>query len=127
MELDARDGSRLSDTPFDLNGDGVFDNQDLIISPAAGGSTQNADVAVSGAKSQNGILSAPSLIVGEGGIVDYIGVANTDGTIGLGAILGGTNSGNSGGPGNGNSGTTGSLVGNNRILPRGRVLYQVLR
>jgi type IV pilus assembly protein PilY1 len=127
MELDARDGSRLGDTPFDLNGDGVFNNQDLVVSPAAGGSTQNADVPVSGAKSQNGILSAPSLIVGEGGVVDYIGVSNTDGTIGLGAILGGTNSGSGGGQGSGNSGTTGSLVSNNRILPRGRVLYQILR
>jgi type IV pilus assembly protein PilY1 len=132
MELDARNGGRPNQTPFDINQDGVFDDNDLVMSPAAGGSEDNADIAVSGAKSQAGILSAPALITSTGGLVDYIGISNSEGTIGLGSILGGGPGSGSGGGSGGGSGsngslTRGSLVKGNRGIPFGRTMWQWLR
>jgi type IV pilus assembly protein PilY1 len=132
MELDARNGGRPNQTPFDINQDGIFDDNDLVLSPTAGGSEDNADITVSGAKSQAGILSAPALITSTGGLLDYIGISNSEGTIGLGSILGGgpgSGSGGSSGGGSGSSGSTanGTLVKGNRGIPFGRTMWQWLR
>ncbi len=56
MALDAQDGSRLGVSPFDFNGDKGFDGDDLV--------TDNAgnQVTASGAKTDTGITSTPSLI-----------------------------------------------------------------
>jgi type IV pilus assembly protein PilY1 len=56
MELSAANGSRLDITPFDLNGDGVFDVKDEI--PAANNTTEP----VGGRKSTVGILPTPGIL-----------------------------------------------------------------
>lgn len=52
MELDAADGGRLSEAPFDVNNDGVFDEDDL----ATGGYVP------SGYRTDEGIPSAPAVL-----------------------------------------------------------------
>ncbi len=80
MILDATDGSRLTSSPFDLNGDGIFNKSDNVTSSDGGD-----PVAVSGAKSQAGIISEPAIIQSGDGLSQYITVSNSSGTIGLGA------------------------------------------
>ena len=75
MMLDAYDGSRFGQSPLDLNGDGVFNELDLV-------SFKAGTLAVSGAQSTHGIPSAPALIQGEGGTSDLILMNFSDGTLG---------------------------------------------
>lgn len=71
MILDAFDGSRLGQSPLDLNGDGRFTSADLV-----------NGYAVSGSQSTHGIPSAPALIQGEGGTTDLILMNFSDGSLG---------------------------------------------
>jgi type IV pilus assembly protein PilY1 len=57
MELDAITGGRLSEPPFDLNGDKEFDDKDLV---NVSGSEEPG--AISGIKSTAGILSTPAIL-----------------------------------------------------------------
>lgn len=59
MELRASNGGRLTQSPFDVTGDGTISDEDLLISNATGSNP----VAVSGRKS-TGIPSAPTILVG---------------------------------------------------------------
>lgn len=60
MELDATDGSRLDNTPWDLNQDGLFDYQEYVtVSLPDGGSMS---VPASGKKSKVGIIQLPTVI-----------------------------------------------------------------
>jgi type IV pilus assembly protein PilY1 len=52
MEVDAMTGSRLANTPFDLNGDGYFDEKDFLMEQAVAG------------KREEGFLSAPNIMKG---------------------------------------------------------------
>jgi type IV pilus assembly protein PilY1 len=71
MELDMYSGARLPSTPFDLNGDGVFDEQDYI--EIATGEVNEAGepitikVPASGKKSRVGIIKTPSIVKGDAG------------------------------------------------------------
>jgi len=78
MALDAIEGRRLTGTPFDINGDGVLNKLDRVAS-------SQGYVAVSGAKSQAGIISKPAIIQSQDRLSQYIVVSNSGGSIGLGS------------------------------------------
>jgi type IV pilus assembly protein PilY1 len=59
MELDAKTGSRLEDSPFDLNNDDEFTEADKV-TVTVGGTTEL--VAVSGVQSTQGILPSPTML-----------------------------------------------------------------
>ena len=87
MDLDATDGSQLHQTPFDLNFDGIFDKNDLVLSSGTGGPNTAGTpgyVPISGVKSKVGIPSAPAIIEARSGLTDYVGINNTSGGTGIG-------------------------------------------
>jgi type IV pilus assembly protein PilY1 len=59
MELDVNSGSRLVESPFDLNNDQQFDDADLVEITINGTTTK---VAVSGVQSTEGILPSPTIL-----------------------------------------------------------------
>ncbi len=59
MELDQNTGGRLDHTPFDLSGDDIVDNSDLVTVTIDGVEVQ---IAVSGIKSKVGIIKTPAII-----------------------------------------------------------------
>ena len=75
MELDLYSGGRLAFTPFDLNGDGVFDEKDFIFIDANNDGIWNPGETIigasSGKKSQVGIISAPSIVNSADGQKEY--------------------------------------------------------
>jgi type IV pilus assembly protein PilY1 len=63
MELDAFSGSRLGESPFDLNDDDEFDEDDKVILIGSGGpDDEDKRVAASGLKSTEGILPTPAVL-----------------------------------------------------------------
>ena len=65
MELDADNGGRIDQAVFDLNGDGVFDFDDMYSEVADDGTTEYTPI--SGKKSKVGILQPPAIVAGVGG------------------------------------------------------------
>jgi hypothetical protein len=69
MELDARDGSRLAFSPFDINDDNAFDEDDYIQATVDvngdGTVDENDKVPPSGTKSEVGIIPMPAILSGE--------------------------------------------------------------
>lgn len=65
MEIDASNGGRIDYAVFDLNGDGVFDFDDMFTTTDDNGGTQYTPV--SGKKSKVGILQPPAIVAGVGG------------------------------------------------------------
>ncbi len=59
MELDAVSGRRLSMTPFDLNGDGLFNSEDYVTLP------DGTKVPASGLQTEVGITPKPAVLAGE--------------------------------------------------------------
>lgn len=76
MELDAVDGSRLSYNVFDINNDGKFDNADAASYTNNG---QTITVAVSGLKSEVGLVAMPSIL--SAGTKEYKYMSGTSGGI----------------------------------------------
>jgi len=65
MEIDADTGSRLPESPFDVNGDGIIDNTDII-------ALASGDAIVSGVRSKDGIVATPGILNNpEGGEFKY--------------------------------------------------------
>ena len=65
MEVDADTGSRLPESPFDVNGDGVIDNADIL-------ALASGDAVVSGVRSKEGIVATPGILNNpEGGEFKY--------------------------------------------------------
>jgi len=65
MEVDADSGSRLPESPFDVNGDGVIDNADIL-------ALASGDAVVSGVRSKEGIVATPGILNNpEGGEFKY--------------------------------------------------------
>jgi type IV pilus assembly protein PilY1 len=64
MEIDAQSGSRLDVSPFDLNGDGVIDENDWVEIEVTDehGNTITIKVPVSGKESTVGIIKTPGVI-----------------------------------------------------------------
>jgi type IV pilus assembly protein PilY1 len=56
MELDALSGKRLTESPFDLNGDGIFSEADYVTLP------DGTKVPAGGLKSTEGILPTPGVL-----------------------------------------------------------------
>jgi len=74
MVLDAFSGARLQESPFDLNGDGVFTTSDF------GTSGSGTDVPVSGKRSKIGIIPTPGVISTGGGGPDYLVQSGSSGS-----------------------------------------------
>ena len=132
MVLHATDGSRLANSPFDVNGDGTFDQSDNVPPPGSG----TVNIAVSGARSNAGIISGPALIDGVGGASDFVAVSNSSGLVGLGDLFdgGGITPGGggtpppTGGPGTGpGDNDNGNLSEIDRGIPFGRILWQQIK
>lgn len=65
MEVDAITGSRLEETPFDVNGDGKFNSADWVFGTGdfdGDGTPETIKVPVSGKKSKEGIIKTPAII-----------------------------------------------------------------
>ena len=65
MELDAITGGRLKETPFDLNGDGLFNSGDWVTGTGdfdGDGTPETVKIPVSGKKSKEGIIKTPAII-----------------------------------------------------------------
>lgn len=86
MELNASDGARLTYPAFDVNGDGVIDDNDLIQVPydvnGDGVIDSNDKVPPSGRKSKVGIVGSPAVASsGQGDGLEYKMVAGSTGDI----------------------------------------------
>ncbi|MGB0467587.1 MAG: pilus assembly protein [Pontibacterium sp.] len=64
MELDAESGGRLSESPFDVNDDGLINGDDFLTITITDddGSTTDTKVPVSGRKSTVGVVKTPAVI-----------------------------------------------------------------
>ncbi|MGE0809333.1 MAG: pilus assembly protein [Immundisolibacter sp.] len=65
MEMDAITGGRLKETPFDLNGDGLFNSDDWATATGdfdGDGTPETVRVPASGKKSKEGIIKTPAII-----------------------------------------------------------------
>jgi type IV pilus assembly protein PilY1 len=80
MELDALSGSRLTQTPFDVNRDGTFDSSDLV-SVTVDGTT--VTIPVSGVNPNVGITPDPGILLSADGRKEYKYNAGTTGEIGV--------------------------------------------
>ena len=56
MELNANDGNRLAQSPFDVTGDGIIDDLDIV---SFGG---DAETIISGVRSGTGIVAKPGIL-----------------------------------------------------------------
>lgn len=75
MELDALSGNQLADTPFDLNRDGVFDENDYVTG------ADGTRIPISGLQPDVGITPEPGVLIGEGGTKEFKYNPGTTGTI----------------------------------------------
>jgi len=66
MEIDAKDGSRLEFSPFDLNADGKFDDKDHVKNVDLDGDGILDPVPPGGKKSEVGIPSTPGIVTDSG-------------------------------------------------------------
>lgn len=78
MELDATEGGRLNMTVLDINGDGLFNDEDFVTVTVNGNTVK---VPVSGLRSTIGIISTPGII--EAGRTEYKYTSGSSGTIGV--------------------------------------------
>jgi len=75
MELDANTGSRLPDSPFDVNKDGIIDSKDFL-------KLSGANTIVSGVRSKDGIVATPGILNNpKGGEFKYF--SGTSGNVGV--------------------------------------------
>lgn len=81
MELNFNSGSRLDYTPFDVNGDGVFNSGDLLNVGDIDGDGEDDFVPVSGRKSKVGITSTPSIMGDGSGQSEFKYMSGSDGNI----------------------------------------------
>jgi type IV pilus assembly protein PilY1 len=80
MEIDAESGSRLDVSPFDLNGDGVIDQNDWVEIEVtdSDGNTTTIKVPVSGKQSNVGIIKTPGVISTGGNELKYTSGSSGD-------------------------------------------------
>ena len=81
MELDALSGSRLAATPFDLNNDEAFDDDDFVEIDTDGDGVPDTAVAVGGIQSSVGIVTKPAILAGGDGNAEYKYTPGTSGVI----------------------------------------------
>ena len=78
MEIDAQSGSRLDVSPFDLNGDGVIDQNDWVMIDTDGDGVKDTKVPVSGKQSGVGIIKTPGVISTGGNELKYTSGSSGD-------------------------------------------------
>ncbi len=84
MELNALNGKREDQTPFDITGDGKIDDEDLIaIFDEDGDGEVNPDeiTAASGKQSNEGIIKTPGVIVSSDGELEYKYTSGSSGNL----------------------------------------------
>ena len=85
MELDAFKGTRLLETPFDLDGDGIFTAADLVSYDSNGDGVidgDDVDAPASGISSGDvGIIVTPGIIAGDDGKTEYKYAAGSTGNV----------------------------------------------
>ncbi len=83
MELNAYSGSRLPYSPFDLNGDRVFDTSDYATLTQTNdqGESETSEVPVSGKKSKVGIIPTPAVVTTEDGTAELKYTSGSTGNI----------------------------------------------
>jgi type IV pilus assembly protein PilY1 len=83
MELDALTGNRLNEVAFDLTGDGIFNNQDMVLLiDTNGDNTVNSSDALtspSGKKSTVGIIKSPGVV--SAGTTEYKYTSGSSGSL----------------------------------------------
>jgi type IV pilus assembly protein PilY1 len=77
MELDYLTGVRLSSSPFDVNGNGAFEQGDLLTYTGTNGIDEQ--VAVSGVQLNIGITPTPTVITSESPVEEYKEFSGTSG------------------------------------------------
>lgn len=81
MEMNYANGSRLSYSPFDVNGDSSFSADDFVNLGDIDGDGQDDYVPVSGKKSKVGIIARPSIASEAGGQREIKYTSGADGNI----------------------------------------------
>ncbi|MFT7413973.1 MAG: Tfp pilus tip-associated adhesin PilY1 [Methylophagaceae bacterium] len=84
MELDSSSGARLAYSPFDINGDGVFNVDDYYHNDTNNNGIVDAGeqlIPVSGKKSKVGIISTPSIIDSPDGEIEYKYTSGSSGVV----------------------------------------------
>ncbi|VAW70853.1 Type IV fimbrial biogenesis protein PilY1 [hydrothermal vent metagenome] len=76
MELNANDGNRLLVPPFDVNGDGIIDDNDVV-----NYLTSANDTIASGVKSQEGVVAAPGILNNKNAPTEFKYFAGTKGGV----------------------------------------------
>jgi type IV pilus assembly protein PilY1 len=61
MEVDPRTGGRLKEVVFDLNGDGLFNINDMVKNED-GDDVEAVEIPPSGKRSEEGIIQPPSIV-----------------------------------------------------------------
>lgn len=81
LELDMYSGSRLLYSPFDLNGDRIFNSAEYVSIGDIDGDGNDDYVPVSGKKSTVGIIPTPSIVNSEGGAQEYKFASGSSGNV----------------------------------------------
>tara|TARA_R110002050_G_scaffold1244_4_gene8638 strand:+ start:70477 stop:74115 length:3639 start_codon:yes stop_codon:yes gene_type:complete len=81
MELDVKTGARLTYSPFDLNGDGLFSISDYVNVGDLDGDGNDDYVPVSGKKSKVGNITSPSISNTAGGEQEFKYTSGSTGSI----------------------------------------------
>lgn len=81
MELDATDGSRPEKPVFDLNGDGLFNVDDM--KAAVDDQGNPVDMAPGGKRSKEGIIQPPTILIGPDGRREFKYASGSTGTVEL--------------------------------------------
>ncbi|AEG00551.1 pilus assembly protein [Methylomonas methanica] len=83
MEIDALNGNRLNETPFDLTGDGLINSDDLVRLLDTNNdnvlNTSDASTSASGKKSKVGIVKTPGIV--SAGSVEYKYTSGSSGSL----------------------------------------------
>ncbi len=81
MEMNYATGARLSYSPFDVNGDGVFTSEDFFMIDTDGDGDPDTEVPYSGKESKVGIIPTPSIVNQPGGQQEIKYTSGADGNI----------------------------------------------
>ena len=81
MEMNYASGARLSYSPFDVNGDGVFTSEDFFLVDTDGDGEPDTAVPYSGKESKVGIIPTPSIVNQPGGQQEIKYTSGADGNI----------------------------------------------
>ena len=81
MELDSLTGSRLANSPFDLNNDRQFNDRDYIQIDTDGDGVPDLAVPVSGVSSEEGMIQSPGILADDNEAIEFKYSPGTTGNI----------------------------------------------